>query len=850
MLKQLIYSYFPNCKDSRLLTMRGATSTSNRLSFCGKIITFNYATTASDNKKSELTFRSFSFQQDVFVKADEGAFVISHKDASRVDSSLKCNYVVDVQRRTATPCVLVAKKNKKADVFLYSLFTVSGSNRLEPCIEFQLPHHLNGDVCILKGPTVLWTHADAVFHTSRADAGGVKRVALQLSHCLVGELPLHGGQAFILGQSPTKQTIGYLLETGRSFNGAMILPHPYISITKCIYVLSAHQAGDYTALHCTAVAATSNHQLLYLEDGMVKDTCQLPFQQPEDIQAVDTGRNGLIFVVSFCHGHVCAVRKDTLQVAAQWSEVSSVHVDDFLGCGTEQILLVFMDEGGQPLERFIITDLCGVSYSHGEQKEATAKTAAPPENHLLTIQALESRLQSGLSVLQELQGEVRVKERVVQQSVRALSDVVHHREPCLTQPEQEGLIALWESDDESKDEDLDDKTQVMPAVSCRPQVDKLWHRIVEDRLVVGVILAAQSSVPAVGTSLSVLTEASQSSPPAVIQTQSQVLWLPVLGPSPATSSTSTFPEPAAKRSKRHDASGPNDLNTARLAVTAVTRLPPLLNSGCVKCNVMLHYAPTQDDSLGLASVSTPPVLHCGQVTVDIHQDFKARLLKNPELKTDEAQEDLLCLLAVLDHWVFRVDSPDHSFGDIDDWLQRRVGCKRIEVSPQHRLLASQGPSAVSLLRWHHISPFQGELTIHSSHLQMLQLLDSLLGYLPVSSTIQPVKDARGEWPQQIFSVTLEKEVALLHEFVSLPQCAEQERDDERMTGPEETPETDSLEGLQRCRLAWQRDVERSRRTLNPLVDVSRYRMLIQKLSEVQLDGDLAALMETWRTLSP
>ncbi|XP_061925104.1 Fanconi anemia group B protein isoform X1 [Entelurus aequoreus] len=816
--------------------MRSATS-----SFGGKIMRFNHAPAASDSKKSELTFRSFSFQPEnnVFVKTAQGAFMVYHRSASRVDSSLTCKYVVDTHKRTAAPCVLVAKTNKKADVFLYSLFTVSGSDTLEPCIEFQLPYHLSGDVCILKGPTVLWTHADAVFHTSREDSGRVKEVSLQLSHCLIGELPLHGERAFLLGQSSTNQTLGYLLETGCTFNGSMILPYPYMSITKCINVLSAHQAGDL--LGYTVVAATSSQQLVYLEDGVVKDTCQLPFQQPENIQVVDTGRNGLLFVVSFCHGHVCAVRKDTLQVVAQWSEVSSVHVDDYLGCGTEQMLLILKDEGGQPLERYIITDLCGISYSHGEHSAATSKAAAPPENHLLTLRALESRLQSGLSVLQDLQREVRVKERVVQQSVQTLTDVVHRREPCLTQPEQEGLVSLWESDDESKDEASDDKTRVMPAVSCTPQVDKLWHRIVLDQLVVGVILKAENWVPAVGTSLSVLTEASQSSPPAVIQTQSQVLWLPALGPSAvaATSSASTFPEPTAKRSKRHDAGGPNDLNTARLAVTAVTRLAPLLNSGCVKCNVMLHYAPRQDDSLGLARVSTPAVLHCGQVTVDIHKDFKAQLLKNPEIKTEEAQEDLLCLLAVQDHWVFRINSPNHSFGDIDGWLQRRVGCKRIEVSPQHRLLASQEPSAISLLHWHLISPFQGELTVHSSHFQMLQLLDSLLGYLPASSTIQPVKYTRGEWPQQIFSLTLEKEVASLHEFVSLLPCVEQES--ERMT---ETPETGSLEGLQRCRLAWQYDVERSRRTLNPAVDVSRYRKLIQKLSEIQLDGDLAALMET------
>lgn len=59
---------------------------------------------------------------------------------------------------------------------------------------------------------------------------------------------------------------------------------------------------------------------------------------------------------------------------------------------------------------------------------------------------------------------------------------------------QEGLITLWDFDDESKEDAPDDKTQVMPAVSSKPQVDKLWRRITEDQMVVGVILTTDSSV--------------------------------------------------------------------------------------------------------------------------------------------------------------------------------------------------------------------------------------------------------------------------------------------------------------------------------------------------------------------
>ncbi|XP_050926987.1 LOW QUALITY PROTEIN: Fanconi anemia group B protein [Lates calcarifer] len=824
----------------------------HRVSLYGKIILFNCkrASGTNDGERSELMFNSFSFGRDdnAFLKAADGAAVLSRKTSAHVDI-VKCKCVTDVQKRVTTPCVLVTQKSDKGESFRYSLFTLSSSNQLEPCIEFKLPYQIRDTVSILQGPTVLWSHGGYVFYTS-LQTGKVRQIPIQLSHCVIGELPFHKGELFILGlqdeiNQSTSKTLGYFVENTHTFDGTVILPHPYFCITRCVLVLSADKVDG--VLKSAVVAVTSNQQLVYFENGIVKDICQLPFEQPEDIQVMNTGRNGCLFVISFHQGHVCAVWKETFQASSHWSGVSSVHVDDFLGCGTDQMLLVFKDEGvtGQPLEDFLITDLCGISYSHGWDTGAPKKLPSPPENHLLTLQALESRLQSGLTVLQELQREMRVKERVVQQSIQALTDVVSERKPVLTQPEQEGLVALWDSDDESKEEALDDKTQDMPAVSSKPQVDKLWHRFAEDQMVVGVILTTDSSVPVASVSLAILTETGQSSTPAVIQTQSQVLLLPAPCPSSSSSSSSssafTFPEPAAKRSKQHNASRPNDLNTCRLAVTAVTKLTPLLNSGCVKCRVMLHYVQRQD-AFSLVSNPAPVVLHCGQVALDIHTDFQTQLLKNPELKTDEVEEDLLSLLAVLDCWVLHIDSPDHSIGDIDGWIQKRVGCKRIEVSSQYLLLNSSGPSALMLLHWHQITPFQGELSVHSSQLQMLQFLDSFLAHLPVSCSIQPVKGTRGQGAAQMFSLALEKEVVSLRECVSLLLCEEEEDEKRRSPGHDVTPVLGTVEGLQRCREAWQQDVERSRMRLSPLLDVGRYRKLIQSLSKVCLDGDLAALL--------
>ncbi|XP_038149344.1 Fanconi anemia group B protein [Cyprinodon tularosa] len=828
------------------------------LSHSGKIILFtcNQDPACNGSERNWLNFRSFSFAREVnaFLKATEGTAAISRKLSAHVDI-VTCNCAVDVQRRVKTPFVLVTKKSEKGGSFQYSLLSLNGLDRLEPCIEFKLPYQMQGNVRILQGPTVLWSHDQSVFYTS-PNAKGVRMIPIQMSKCVFGEIHIHKGQIFALGLSEaplTNQypTLGYFLEKGQVFEGSSILPHPYICITQCMQVLTADRVDD--VLRCVVIAATSHQQLVLFENGLVKETCELPFEQAEDIQIVNTGRNGCLFVVFFKQGHACSVWKDTFQIASCWSDVGSVHVDDFFGCGTEQMLLLFKNQSlaKEPLENFLLTDLCGISYSCGQGFEGMKTSSPPQESSLLTLRALESRLQSGLIVLQELESELRVKDRVLQQSIQVLTATLSGRETFLSQPEQEGLVALWDSDEEeSNDKTLDDRMHETPAPTPKSKIDKLWHRIADDQLVVGLILNAERDILASGVSLSLLTEPGQSLMPAVIQTRSQVFWLPALSPSTPTlsssSSSNIFLEPAAKRSKQHLAS--NDLNVCRLAVTAATKLTPLLTSGSVKCHAMLHYK--KGEALFPGSNPTTAVLHCGDISVDIHDLCLKPLLQNPQIKADEVREDLLSLLTVLDHWVLHIDSPDYSLGDIDGWIRRRENFKKIEVSPEYLLLDSPGPSVPMLLRWYQMNPFQGDLSIHSSQLQMLQFLDSMLTFLPESCFIRPVNYTRSQSTAQEFASTLEKEVLSLREGISSLLCgkAEEERN-EAHTGHGGIPETGSAQELVGCTWeVWQQNVERSRLSLSPLVDVKRYREMIQRLLKVKMDADLAGVQQAHMNL--
>lgn len=285
----------------------------NGLTLGGKLTLFTckHSSTKKGNTRSELKCRSFVYKPELneFLDAGDASAVLS----SSVVDIIKCQCAMDVQKRVTTPCVLVAKKGKN---FGYCLLTLSPSNLLETCMEFQLPYEMNGGVFILQGPTVVWTHAGCVFYTS-SQTGEVRQVPLQLTHSIIGELPLHKGRIFVVGlQSDKKQLtsrmLGYFLENRQTFDGNMLLPHPYMCITKCVLVLSADLVDD--VLTSAVVAVMSNQQLVYFENGVVKDTRRLPFEQPEAIQVVNTGRNGTLFLVSFHQGHVCVIWKDTFEV--------------------------------------------------------------------------------------------------------------------------------------------------------------------------------------------------------------------------------------------------------------------------------------------------------------------------------------------------------------------------------------------------------------------------------------------------------------------------------------------------------------------------------------------------------
>ncbi|XP_030642445.1 Fanconi anemia group B protein [Chanos chanos] len=794
---------------------------------------------------SEITcWRMFFDKETVCFSMRDDRIFPMFNSAREVDI-VCCASALDVRRGQKVPCVLLRLCKKRVSAFTYMLYSLVTPAKAELHVEFVLPYEMRDNVTILQGPTLVWSNEDTVFYTSPL-SGGVNEIPIHMNVHFIGELPTPKRKIIALGSRTfpeedvksqsnamnVNKNLIYFIEDGNASDGTFMVPDAYSCVIQCVCVVEAKRRNG--TLSSVVVAATNRKQLVCFVNGLPRDVCQLPYNEPQTIQMVDTGCSGCLFAITFSHGNVCAVWKDTFQVASCWTGVSLLLVDDFMGYGTDQMLLVFQGQGchDNPLSSFIITDLCGTTLTSGQPDGGPlSKSDAAQENYLRTVQVLETRLQSGLTMLHDLERECEVKDRVLRQSLRALTDLVSGTPHLVSSPAQEGLVSLW--DDEEQGEDFSgEKMQTDPPESP-VKVERVWQRILGDHLVFGVMLSPKSTTSLENVSVSILSDIGCSPAPVSVHTVSRAQSVD----SCVSQTVSHSSEPPTKETRPP----PDDLSP-RLAVTGVTDLTPLLTSGSVRYPIMLRYTQVPEQSAHL--------YQCGQVSLsikDITQGrFTPQLLKNCQLTTDEAREDLYSLLAAWDCWCFQISCPDHTLVDVGSWLQHGAGCERLAVSPQHLLVSPAGAGTAMLLKWHQSSPFQGLLCIHcSGQLGLLQFLDALCDFLPASHRIQRVR--RREGSEGCLAECLQKELLTTIEGVTA-LLRNSEKEEMESDGGAERGE--GAEPLQRRREEWQRDRERCKRRWSPLVDGQDYRRLTLELLKAQQKTDLAALSEAGDGFAP
>ncbi|NXW54584.1 FANCB protein, partial [Eurystomus gularis] len=853
------------------------------LSYNGEVLIFHLSKAkhvdGAADKTMNLCVTRMAFNKDtkMFVQKSSGVFSMH---ASHLKTEIVCcSCTTDSRTGLILPCILM-KKKKRNTVVKYLLLLLHSSNQFEQSFNFKLDYELKEDIRLFAGPSVLWRHANKLFYIS-SNTCTVLSAPVQLSSVVwTGEIEDEGTvvlgirTAYLLEREDEdefstsdraiwgSEFFGYAIETQKMLTGTCFMPHAYSRVVSSVYVCKNEIWRK--RLQISLVAITQKNQLIWFQDGLPKGVCELPYEKPCSVKTAVTSNKDLLFIVSFASGNICVVqRRDSLQVASKWQTVKSVLVDDFIGCGSEQLLLLFKDDSNtDALSTFEITDLGAVNYASGiNYKHDVPAAEGLQENSLLTIQALERRLQAGCTSIRELQQHLRLKRRVILQSCRALIDLVEERTHILPTAKEvkcrrEGLVCLWD-DVENPPHSLSKETSLASKVPERV-IEKLWQRVVGDSLVVGVKLTESFYLSLSDVSLSLVMDQDFSLISPIIECRNKIIKLNKAFSSLAVSSCQIEPPPKKLKLDLHSK---NDLKKEFLnrysrtdgtkTVIAVTSLSPLLAFHRACCIVLLHAKKLKQRNDSLQESKKITVLG-GKIFLSLEDissgKYSVKMLKDNSYCTG-SMEDILAVLAVSVRFSFQIVSSDCTLTLVNSWLLREMECTPFKECHDNIFCHKAGNVYGTVFNWTLKNPFEGVLTLFCRNLTVLfQCLHSLTRVLPPSCDIKLLRCGRKGVLTEQLALALEKEMLTSRSsFFSKESKAETSlawgnEPGKKISDAPVASLLDSEEGVQQFRRKLQNEREESVLSMNQTMNGALYQKLALKIAEAQLSSD----MIVWR----
>ncbi|XP_066477930.1 Fanconi anemia group B protein [Tiliqua scincoides] len=823
------------------------------LSYNGELLIFQLSkgksSEGSSNKVTKLHVKRMIFNNatKLFIEKSSGSFSKFGEGVQMIN----CSCVSDFRTGILLPCVLMKKEKKKS--VKYMLLLLHHSNNFELVLHFKLDYELKEPIKLLAGPTVLWSYAKKIFHIS-PPTRTVLCAPIQVSSIKwVGEIKgegalLLGARAACLSEGDNGQNffrsdvliwgsecVAYAVEKQKVLPSTCFLPHAYSSLVSCMHVYRAETLRS--KFRTSVVVVTCKNQLIFFQDGLPEDVIQLPYEKPYSIQTAAVEGNSQLVVVSFASGDVCAIWRDNLQVASSWRGVKSILVDDFAGIGTEQILVLLKtDSVSETLNTFQITDFGKVNHMSNISHEDDSRSAEElQENRILTIRALEARLQAGFVSVQELQQHLWLKKKVLMESCGALIDIVRGQEHRFPSAEKEGLVSLWDEREKPFNNEVS-----TPSQDQEQYVEDLWYRVVDDILVVGVKLLESFELLLSNVSLSlIMDQKCPSLSPTKCQCNIVTLKKAVL----AESVSHWEVEPLPKRVKLdcHNAKdysrGPSPMKTAQTkAFTAVTLLSPFLAFHRVRCKVLLHAKKKGDRDKNMQESQNVTLL-CGNILLSLTEITTGKYsIDLKDYKYAGSMKDLVVLCAVLHKWSFQIISPDYTLIPVNTWLLEQMECVPIKEYPDSVICHKSGCLNGTLFKWNLHTPFEGTLSVFCRHQSILfQCLHILFGLLPPSCKIKLLKLGRKKVFAEQLAIALEKEMVTLRHSLS---SALRQTANLCSLNYEGSKETDNVPVVQQFREAFKKDQEQSMVGMNRTVGGNLYREIILTVAEAQVNSDI------------
>ncbi|XP_064331147.1 Fanconi anemia group B protein [Phalacrocorax carbo] len=850
------------------------------LSYNGEVLIFQLSKAkhveGAADKTTNLCVRRMAFNRDTKLFVQKSSGVFSMRASHFKTEIICCSCTTDSRTGIILPCILV-KKKKQNNVVKYLLLLLHSSNQFEQSFHFKLDYELKEDIRLFAGPSVLWRHANKLFYIS-CDTGMVLSAPVELSSVVwTGEIEDEG--TVVLGIrraclpenededefSTSDRAIwgseffGYAIETQKMLTGTCFMPRAYSRVVSSVYVCKNEIVKKQ--LRISLVAVTHKNQLIWFQDGLPKGVCELPYENPCSVKPAVTSSNDLLFMVSFASGNICVVqRRDSLQVASKWQKVKSVLVDDFIGSGSDQLLLIFKDEPNTDvLSTFKITDLGEVNYASDiNYKHDVPAAEGLQENGLLTVQALKIRLQAGCTSVRELQQHLRLKKKVIVESCRALIDLVEERTHILPSATEEGLVSLWD-DVENPPHSLSKETSLASKVPEHFK-EKLWQRVVGDSLVVGVKLTESFYLSLSDVSLSLVMDRDFSSISPTIECQNKIIKLNKAFSALAVSSCEIEPPP---KKLKLDLRSKNDLKKefpkrclrvqmdGAKTVIAVTSLAPLLAFHRVCCVVLLH-AKKQKHQKDSLQESKKITVHCGRIFLSLEDisdgKYSVKMLKDNSYCTG-SMEDILAILGVSVRFSFQIVSSDYTLTPVNSWLLGEMECTPFKECHDNIFCHKAGNMYGTVFNWTLKSPFEGVLTLFCRNLTVLfQCLHSLTRVLPPNCDVKLLRRGSKGVLTEKLALALEKEMLTSRSsFFSKESKAENSLTwgndpAKKISDAPVAALLDSEEGVQQFRKLLRNEREECALSMNRTMNGALYQEIALKITEAQLNTD----MIVWR----
>ncbi|GAB5584428.1 Fanconi anemia group B protein isoform X2 [Prionailurus iriomotensis] len=668
------------------------------------------------------------------------------------------------------------------------------TNKFEKRLSFRLSHELKDGVRVLNGPLVLWKHAEKFYLISSLN-GKVMTVSVNFSSVQwAGEIEnlgivLLGPKACFLSEEGCTQKLSksdytiwkttfcvYSLENEEVISDAYIIPPAYSSVVTCVHVCATENVNNQ--LRMSLIALTRKNQLISFQNGTPKSVCQLPFGDPCAVQLMDSG-GGELFIVSFKSNDICAVWKKNFQVAAKWEKISSVLIDDFIGAGTEQVLLLFQDSlNSDCLSSFTVTDLGNINYS-SETLDCNEDDLFEDKegNHYLMVPPLERRLKVGvgLASIQELKQHLLLKEKIISKYWKILINLIQGKDESTSAAEKAHLVTLCGKEESpvcTFEEKIPDDFQ-----DSERLIEKIWYRVIDDSLVVGVKTTSSLKLSLNHVTLSLVMDQAHSSSCRLIKCHNRVIKLSRDFP-PASHSVPCEIGSEAKRIKltidseeegeeeeeeeeKDEESSAGEQASEKECVqviTAVTPFSPLLAFIDFCCIVLLQIREREN-----GNSSEDHYVWCGRLFIS-PEDLSSRkyLLIFPKKKPIEHVEDLFALLTAFNRACFQITSPTYSLTSMKTWLLEHMKCEVIQEFPEICFCKRPGSFYGTLFNWKQRTPFEGILIVYSRNQTVLfQCLHNLIGALPINCFLKKLKSGSEDFLIDHLASSLEKELVFL-----------------------------------------------------------------------------------------